>query len=392
MAIITPLSPPSAFPHTVPASSAGRVVLRTVTRTAWATLTAIALPASLLSIVAYFSSQPAFLAQLSPFRVQAAVLLAAHFGFCLALRRPRWAVVFAVLLAFNVWAVLRPALPPLIAVTEASRPPIKILFANVLTSNPDPARLLTLIATEAPDLIALIEINRRWETQLTPVLASAYPFHISRPREDNFGLAVFSRLPPSGGRVEFFADVETPSLDFTLPHGDRHIRVLVTHPLPPGDAGNTALRDQHLAGLADWMIFVAGLTPPDAPPLPVLILGDLNATPWCPPLRRLLTTSRLRPAAVGRAALAGTWPVAIPFLHIPLDHALLNDDLACTSYRLGPDIGSDHYPFILEVQPAAPRRFSGIPIPEASGSSRVQSPRSAESAGTPISADCAITR
>lgn len=323
-------------------------------RTAWATLTTLALPAGLLSIVAYFASQPAFLAQLSPFRVQAAALLAAHLGFCLALRRRRWAAIFALLLAFNIWAVLRPALPSRITVTEAARPPIKILFANVLTSNPDPARLLTLIAAEAPDLVALIEINRRWEAQLTPVLAAAYPFHIAHPREDNFGLAVYSRLQPGGGRVEFFADVETPSLDFTLPYGDRPIRVLVTHPLPPGDADNTALRDQHLASLADWMVFVAGLTPAGAPPMPVLILGDLNATPWCPPLRRLLATAHLRTAAGGGSVLAGSWPVAIPFLRIPLDHALLNEELGGTSYRLGPDIGSDHYPLIIEVQPAAP--------------------------------------
>jgi endonuclease/exonuclease/phosphatase (EEP) superfamily protein YafD len=337
-----------------PTTDADRTTLRIMARAAWATFTALALPLGLLGVAAYFASRPYVLAQLSPFRVQAATLLALHAVFCLTVRRRRWAAVFAVLACFNVWAVLRPAFPPLVTVTDTTRPPVKILFANVLTSNSDPARLLALIAVEAPDFVALIEINRRWQTQLEPALSATYPFSLFRPREDNFGLAVFSRVEPAGGRVEFFADVETPSLDLTLPSGDRSIRVLVTHPLPPGDAETAALRDQHLEGLADWMRFTATLQTAGTPPVPVLILGDFNATPWCPPLRRLLATTGLHSAARGHVVVASTWPVPIPFLRIPLDHALLNDELACIRYRVGPDIGSDHFPLLLEVRATAP--------------------------------------
>ncbi len=346
-----------------PTTDADRATLRVMARTAWGTFTALALPLGLLGVAAYFASRPYFLAQLSPFRVQAAVLLAAHTVFCLLLRRPRWAAVFAALTCFNVWAVLRPTLPSPITVTDTTRPPIKILFANVLTSNDDPARLLALIAAEAPDFIALVEVNRRWQTQLEPALAAAYPFSLFRPREDNFGVAVLSRVEPAGGRVEFFADVETPSLDLTLPCGDRPSRVLVRHPLPPGGAETAALRDQHLEGLADWMRFTDTLHAATAPRVPVLILGDFNATPWCSPLRHLLASTGLHTAARGHAVVASTWPVPIPFLRIPLDHALLNEELACIRYRVGPDIGSDHFPLLLEVLPTAPLPSTPPPTP-----------------------------
>ena len=351
------------MPLFLPTTDADRATLRMMARAAWATFTALALPLGLLGVAAYFTSSPHFFAQLSPFRILAAGLLAAHFVFCLALRRRRWAALFAVLVCFNLWAVLRPAIPAVMTVTDTTHPPLKILFANVLTSNSDPARLLALIAAEAPDFIALVEVNRRWQTQLEPALAAAYPFSLFRPREDNFGVAVLSRVEPAGGRVEFFADVETPSLDLTLPSGDRPIRVLVTHPLPPGDAETAALRDQHLEGLADWMRFTATLQAAGTPPVPVLILGDLNATPWCPPLRRLLAQSGLHTAARGHAAVASTWPVPIPFLRIPLDHALLNDELACIRYRIGPDIGSDHFPLLLEVLPTVPLPSTPPPTP-----------------------------
>ena len=353
------------MPLFAPVTDADRRALASMARAAFWTLAAIALPGCALSTWAYFASSPAFLAQLSPFRVQYAALLATFALFCLAVRRPRWAAFFAVFAVFNVWAVLRPAflgepatgsgLAAYAAPADAPAPragaPLKILFANVLTSNEDPSRLLALIAAEQPDLVALLEINRRWRRDLEGSLGDAYPHAFFKTREDNFGLAVLSRRPPLAGRVEFFADVETPSFDFTLEHGERHLRVLLTHPLPPGDAASTALRDQHLDDLANWMRFVVGLTP-GAAPTPTVLLGDFNATPWCPPLRRLLAAADLRPAARGHAAPATTWPVPIPFLRVPLDHALLNPAVICTDYRVGPDIGSDHFPLLLEVQVA----------------------------------------
>ncbi len=327
-------------------------------RALFLTLTAFALPGAVLSTLAYFTSTPGFLAQLSPFRVQYAALLIAQLLLCLALRRPRWAAFFAVFAVFNAWAVLRPTLAtnptPTPDANENAPPPLKILLANVLTSNSDPTRLLALIATEKPDLVALLEIDARWQALLSPALRSDYPHGFFRAREDNFGLAVFSRLPPGDGRVEFFSDSETPSFAFTLPLPPAEIRIVLTHPMPPGDTATTRLRDHHLGELLDWVDHPSA-PPPAAPPRPALILGDLNATPWCPPLRRLLAAGGLRPAARGHTFFAATWPVPVPFLRIPLDHALLNDALVCTAYRVGPDIGSDHFPLVLELRLAPPR-------------------------------------
>jgi len=326
-----------------------------IARTTFWTFTALALPGLALTTAAWFWESPALLAQLSPFRVQYAVLLAAHALFCLALRRRRWAAFFAAFALLNAGAVLHAtrafASPPAPTAGPGSAAPLKIVFANVLTSNADPAPLFRLIAEEKPDLVALLEINGRWKSLLLSRLSADFPFQSVHPREDNFGLALFSRARPGGGRVEFFADVEAPSLDLVWYHPDAAIRIVLTHPLPPGDDATTALRNQHLDDLANWRRFVAGLTASDAPSTPTLILGDLNATPWCPPLRRLLADTGLRPAAADAGLLAPSWPVPVPFLRIPLDHALLSPDLACVSYRVGPDIGSDHFPLILELSP-----------------------------------------
>ena len=318
-------------------------------RTAFWTLTALALPACALTTVAYFTSTPTLFAQLSPFRLQYAALLTAHVLFCLALRHRRWAAFFALFAVFNLWAILRASPPQLLQATRADTPPVKVLLANVLTSNPDPSRLLALIAEEKPDVVALLEVNRRWERQLSAALLGGHPHTLLSPREDNFGLAVFSRLPLADTGSPLFVDPELPSLEFTVsPSGraDDRIRILVTHPLPPGSADSTMRRDEQLDRIAVW-------TPRGD--TPALVLGDLNATPWCPPLRRLLSGADLRTASSDQARFSHrTWPVPIPFLGIPLDHALLNSALTCTSFRAGPDIGSDHFPIIAELRATAP--------------------------------------
>src|SRR5690606_481092 len=103
--------PPSPAPSATPAprwhhrfilpmTEQDRQTLAIMGRAAFWTFTVIALPAALLTTVAWFSNSHVILSQLSPFRVQYAVLLAAHAIFCLLLRRTRWAALFAAFALF----------------------------------------------------------------------------------------------------------------------------------------------------------------------------------------------------------------------------------------------------------------------------------------------------
>ncbi|MGB2680209.1 MAG: endonuclease/exonuclease/phosphatase family protein, partial [Candidatus Competibacter sp.] len=116
--------------------------------------------------------------------------------------------------------------------------------------------------------------------------------------------------------------------------------VVGTHPLPPMNAGLARRRNEQLASLAEF----ARQTPD-----PLVMLGDLNITPWSPYFERLLADSGLRDGRGGHGLLP-TWPVGWPMLWIPIDHVLVSDDVQIRRWQTGAVIGSDHYPVIVDFQ------------------------------------------
>ena len=79
--------------------------------------------------------------------------------------------------------------------------------------------------------------------------------------------------------------------------------------------------------------------------VPAIILGDLNATPWCVPFRHMIESANLTNAMDGRG-FAGTFHAKWPgFLRIPIDHVLHTKELRVLRHVVGDDgLGSDHLP------------------------------------------------
>lgn len=273
----------------------------------------------------------------------AAALLAGVFIYAVA-RRPRSAALFAAFAVLNATALAPRFLPRDTPRPHPDAPTVKLLLSNVLTDNRDRTSLLALIEREQPDLIALLEVNDAWLADLA-TLSVSHPYSRLVPRADNFGIALFSRLPLADIKTIYLGPSEVPSIRATLSLNDRSVTVLATHPLPPGNAGNLPLRDLHLAEIAAWSA---------ASPAPVIVLGDLNCTPWSPAFRTLLRDGVLHDTGRG---LSPTWPVTPWWLRIPLDHCLVSANaFVVIDHRVGPDIGSDHFPLLvtLALPPAAP--------------------------------------
>jgi endonuclease/exonuclease/phosphatase (EEP) superfamily protein YafD len=215
---------------------------------------------------------------------------------------------------------------------------LRVLLVNVRTQNERFAAVRQLVRDESPDLVVVEEIDSKWLHELGP-LRETHPHTLSESREDNFGIALFSRLPIRNGRVVHAGDAGVPSVIGEIQAGDATATLIGTHPVPPGNPENFRLRNGQLQAISALARNQAA---------PVIVLGDLNVTPWSHFFGRFLRSSGLVDTARGRGA-PSTWPAPFRILGIPIDHCLVSPELVVLGRRVGPDIGSDHYPLIVDL-------------------------------------------
>ncbi|MGB5065726.1 MAG: endonuclease/exonuclease/phosphatase family protein [Candidatus Competibacter sp.] len=275
----------------------------------------------------------------SHFRLQYALALSLCLPPLLYGRRYRWAAVFSAFALLNTM-LLAPRLLPLAEAAVqpgASQPTFRVLLANVNSANRDYPKIRRSILEHDPDFIVLLEATP-WLLERLREFDDRYPHRIAAPREDNFGIALLSRQSLLRAEVVQFGAAGLPSITAEVAVGERRFILVGTHPLPPISAGSARDRNEQLAALA---LFARQTRQP------LLLLGDLNVSPWSPYFARLLAASGLRDSADGRGILP-SWPVNLAPLWIPIDHALYSDGIEILHRETGLTLGSDHYPVVVD--------------------------------------------
>ena len=217
--------------------------------------------------------------------------------------------------------------------------PLKVISANVLSSNTEHEKLLSLIELESPDLIALMEVNQAWTESLS-VLKPAYPYQKEVPREDNFGIAVYSRFPLSELEVKDFGGSFLPSIEGKVIVNEKPITVVATHPLPPISPMYYQRRNDQINAVATYMAGIDG---------PKILMGDFNVTMWSKDYQPLVSGTGLRNASQG-FGIAMSWPIQIPLLMIPIDHCFVSDDIQVAEMKTAGSIGADHLPLVVTLE------------------------------------------
>lgn len=215
---------------------------------------------------------------------------------------------------------------------------LRAMSLNVLTSNGQYEKVLSLIRSEQPDVIILLEVNQQWVDAMRPLEAD-YPVRKSRVRSDNFGVALYSKLTDESVAFRDFGG-EVPSVVANLATDTGPLLLIGTHPLPPSRPSNALLRNETLDRIAEFSA---------EQEKPVLVMGDLNITPFSPFFRDLLFKGRLRNSQRGYG-YQPTWRSDPSWLALPIDHALHNNHIKVVDRSVGPDVGSDHLPLIVDFE------------------------------------------
>ena len=272
----------------------------------------------------------------SHFRWQYLLICFVGIASSLALKRPRWVQALCLVsLLVNAAALYLAKGDPTYAATGGEQ--LRVVSLNVHAGNPDKAQVLEYLRASDADVFFLMEVDAEWAAALAELTAT-HPHHRLWPEDDNFGLALFSRVPLQSLEVIHTSELGSPSIRARLTHAGHEIAILGIHPPPPIGRRLSQIRNTQLA---DTAAMVASLD------VPVLVVGDLNATPWSHGLQLLRDGTTLNHRSP-EPSWTPTWNVALVFA-IPIDHALVTPPLVVAHRQIGPNVGSDHRPQILDI-------------------------------------------
>jgi endonuclease/exonuclease/phosphatase (EEP) superfamily protein YafD len=288
------------------------------------------------SILALFGGWSWWTELASHFRVQYFAGLATAAAALIVARRHGPALVFAGFASMNVAAIypLYLSVPADLAGPTAS---LRVMQSNVFARNDRYDLVLDAVASYRPDLLVVQEMDAAWLEGLA-ALSTTYPYAVTEPREGYFGIGLYSRWPLSDARVVDVGGVPAIVADVDL--DPTPLRVFAIHSTPPLIERYARMRNAQLEEIARLL---------SSGPRPVILVGDLNVTPWSPYFGRLLRDANLEDSMKGHGPQF-TWPAQLWPVRLPIDHCLYSAGVRIVDRQVGPYVGSDHYPLVVDLE------------------------------------------
>lgn len=274
----------------------------------------------------------------SHFQVQYLVVLFAAVVSLIVLKAWRRLALASVLLAWLLFRISPLLLDNSLHSTRV-KPDCRLISLNLYAGNSSHSQVLSFIREQNADVVILQEVTARWAAQLRSLDDILPHIHLSA-REDAFGIALLSRIPIRDARSMDVGGV--PWLRLTVEIQGREVEILGSHTLPPAGRRYSSIRNTQLEEIARISREVS------AGSVPLLVVGDLNCTPWSVHMRDLLRDAKLSNARQG-FGLQPSWPARNVLLRIPIDHVLHSEAIRVSDFRIGPDVGSDHFPIITDL-------------------------------------------
>ncbi|QDV44671.1 Endonuclease/Exonuclease/phosphatase family protein [Stieleria neptunia] len=279
---------------------------------------------------------------LANLRTQQLIAIVAVIALCTLVRQSRLAWIAAACFLVHFASIFVQLIPDP-TTGPGGEPSLRVMTMNVLTGNRSYRQIVEEIRDVDPDVVAILELSRGLDDHLSDRLSLQYPHALTRPEDHgNFGIGIYSKHPFADAHAfelnEDIASIEAECLGY---------RLIATHPLPPMGARGFRSRNEHLALLAERIDRGRKRVPEQ----PIIVMGDLNVTPWSPHFGEFERRSGLRRAKQG-LAVTPTWYAGgsrFP-MGLVLDHILISPSLECASYRVGPGIGSDHRSVSVDVR------------------------------------------
>ncbi len=300
----------------------------------------IALPAGVVAVAtvaAFFGQWVWWLDLVANFRPQLGVAALVLGGVLLAGRWRRLGVLVVAAGLVNAALVVPLFVAPDAPVADGT--PVRVLSFNLFAANDRYDEVIGYLRGVDADVVFLHEASAPWEQALEN---ADLGYEVARSRAEGliFGTLVLTR--PGATVTTFgFALAEPRAVEVDLPLADGGtLAVLGIHPLAPTTERRAALRDAQLRFAGEWAA---------ARPTPAVVTGDLNAGPWSHAFGTMVRIGGLVDSERG-FGLQPSFPATSSLaFRVPIDHLLYTEGVIVTSRRLGPALGSDHFPLVVDL-------------------------------------------
>ncbi|EMR01436.1 endonuclease/exonuclease/phosphatase family protein [Cesiribacter andamanensis] len=224
--------------------------------------------------------------------------------------------------------VLAPQDTPLPGTTP-QKTSLRVAQLNVLMFNGRHEQVAREVLTLEADVLAFQEVDGLWAERLVAALAADYPYYSLAPRNNCYGMALFSKKPLEGVQLRLLEGY--PLISARIREGGQDTLLISLHAASPMTRQRYHTRNRQLQAVAD-LIQEKGL--------PSLVIGDFNAVPWDRALRPLLQEAGLRDSR--RQHYTATWPSPLGRWGIPIDYVLHSAHWQTLSHSSFSIPGSDH--------------------------------------------------
>jgi endonuclease/exonuclease/phosphatase (EEP) superfamily protein YafD len=224
---------------------------------------------------------------------------------------------------------------------------VRVVSANLRLGSAD-ARALVQLAKQHADILAVQELTPELADRISAAgIDDAFPYRALSQQEGPVGVGIWSRYPIQRGRDydDFWLGLLTAGI--RIPDVATEATVIAVHISAPGPHPLKDWRND-MARLGRTLQEIGASSEG-----PVVLAGDLNATPDVLEFRRLLRDGYRDAAEQAGAGLTRTYPanMVLPPV-LALDHILTRGATA-TDVRTLPIPGSDHRALIADI--VAPR-------------------------------------
>ncbi len=297
---------------------------------------------SIVNIASFFPTENIFIDLISHFRIQYIAIIFIFFvTFILFVKYKRikkiGSILLSILLICNVYE-LNPYLHK--PVYSNNNKGVKIGVYNVLTENNNYNLFLEELKRQKPDIAIVLEVNDKWIENIKTI-NKYYEYSLECPSEDNFGIALYSKLPLKNQKIEYWSDYAVPVIKADISIRNQIFTLYCVHTLPPTNKEYLLARNTMLKNIASKINNKEK----------IIVAGDFNTTIFSHIYKNTIKKEGGIDAQSQQSEIKGTWTTKFPeILRITLDHIIVSKNIQIQNYNRGNKIGSDHFPIYATLQ------------------------------------------